>query len=306
LDQFGGFSKALQSSFFAWHGTAAGAIAPICNTGFDPSRRSGQAYGPGEYFGWTASVSHGYCRGGTNMLVAVILKGSHVHERSGFCYVVNNPKDWSFSYCLPLLVISYNTSMTTPPAFLRAPKSASTSSSSPSTSHASLPPATWNAPFRWHWAMDNGKFEPYNDDINSLLETYYDQYKRGGASSVTTPPLIRYVDDIPQPYHIDFANNIQTNCKTGYRRNIMREEKDVLSSGGTAWYYQDDSGGWRRYESMIEGQIQQRYLAYLKGGPSVVSPITFPGRPESYELDFVKGTQKNLSSQTSRRINRSG
>jgi hypothetical protein len=36
------------SGFFAWHGTSEAAIPLICNTGFDPRVRAGQAMGPGE------------------------------------------------------------------------------------------------------------------------------------------------------------------------------------------------------------------------------------------------------------------
>jgi hypothetical protein len=49
--------------FFAFHGTAADAIKPICNQGFDPTRRRGQAYGTGEYFGVTPDISDGYSHG---------------------------------------------------------------------------------------------------------------------------------------------------------------------------------------------------------------------------------------------------
>eukprot|EP01124_Arcella_intermedia_P034387 TRINITY_DN8517_c0_g1_i4.p1 TRINITY_DN8517_c0_g1~~TRINITY_DN8517_c0_g1_i4.p1 ORF type:complete len:1293 (+),score=313.93 TRINITY_DN8517_c0_g1_i4:39-3881(+) len=56
-----------QKYFFAWHGTVEQAISPICWDGFDPLRRAGQACGPGEYFGWTSAVSHGYCRNGKNV-----------------------------------------------------------------------------------------------------------------------------------------------------------------------------------------------------------------------------------------------
>uniref|UniRef100_A0A6B2L6K5 RING-type domain-containing protein n=1 Tax=Arcella intermedia TaxID=1963864 RepID=A0A6B2L6K5_9EUKA len=96
-----------QSYFFAWHGTSFNAIAPICRGGLDPRYRSGQAYGPGEYFGWNAGVSYGYCRGGSHMLVFVILNGPHVHAIPGFCYVVNNPFG-DVAYCLPLLVVNFS------------------------------------------------------------------------------------------------------------------------------------------------------------------------------------------------------
>jgi hypothetical protein len=45
----------------------------ICNVGFDPHVRSGQAMGPGEYFGGAPTVSLSYCRGQGRMLVARVL-----------------------------------------------------------------------------------------------------------------------------------------------------------------------------------------------------------------------------------------
>ena len=59
-----------------FHGTAEANIHAICRDGLDPGRRGsavGQAYGPGEYFGGDASVSHGYCGGGRKMIIFVVL-----------------------------------------------------------------------------------------------------------------------------------------------------------------------------------------------------------------------------------------
>lgn len=41
----------VNNGFFAWHGAPAEAITSICCEGWDTKRRSGQAYGRGEYFG---------------------------------------------------------------------------------------------------------------------------------------------------------------------------------------------------------------------------------------------------------------
>ena len=59
-----------------FHGTDEKNIPAICKDGLDPGRRGtavGQAYGPGEYFGGDASVSHGYCKGGRKMIIFVVL-----------------------------------------------------------------------------------------------------------------------------------------------------------------------------------------------------------------------------------------
>jgi Poly(ADP-ribose) polymerase catalytic domain len=100
--------------FFAFHGTAATSIKPICMNGFDPRRRAGQACGVGEYFGVTAAVSHGYCRptnpqGPYSMIIAFLLNCPQLSSRPGFCHVMNNPLDWSYSLNLPVVVVSYGT-----------------------------------------------------------------------------------------------------------------------------------------------------------------------------------------------------
>ena len=105
-----------QSKFFAWHGTSEAAIPLICNTGFDPSVRRGQAMGPGEYFGGVPSISHGYTKGSSRMLVACVLNVPGVTTAghgspwvAGSQYVVvNNPVDFQTTFCLPLLVVTYN------------------------------------------------------------------------------------------------------------------------------------------------------------------------------------------------------
>jgi len=100
--------------FFAFHGTPPAGIKPICSDGFDPKRRAGQACGPGEYFGVSSAVSHGYsCRGNSqgpySMIIAFLLNCPQLSTRAGFCHVMNNPTDWSHAFNLPVVLVSYGT-----------------------------------------------------------------------------------------------------------------------------------------------------------------------------------------------------
>lgn len=105
----------LQDVFFAWHGTPSEAgIIGISHEGFDPKRRSGQACGPGEYFGQSASISHGYSRSLNRMFVAALLQVPETSKHGTFCYVVNNPLDGSFCFNLPLLVLTFDTNLPPP------------------------------------------------------------------------------------------------------------------------------------------------------------------------------------------------
>ena len=68
-------SKDKRKTCLAFHGTAEGNIPSICKNGYDPSRRSGQSYGAGEYFATTPDVSMGYCKSGKKMLLNELLLG---------------------------------------------------------------------------------------------------------------------------------------------------------------------------------------------------------------------------------------
>ena len=56
-----------------FHGTAEANVDIICEKGLDPTKRSGQAMGPGEYFGLDFNTALGYCKGGKKMLVFAVL-----------------------------------------------------------------------------------------------------------------------------------------------------------------------------------------------------------------------------------------
>ena len=284
--------------FFAFHGTAVDAIQSICSQGFDPTRRQGQVHGAGEYFGVTSEVSDGYSsrnscdREVKNMLVAFILRCHQIRTVDGFCYVVNNPVDWSYAFNLPVLIISYGHQTTAPVIFPNLPNTTVQKEND-----------RWHPPFRWHWLDDTHHFEPYTDTANVVLENLFEQYRSdGGKSCVTTEPIIRYVDDIPQTYEIDYINYLQTNTSTKHRRKI--ERRCVTSSKTNGWHFEDEQGGWTPYQSLIQDHIEQAYQSYAALlGPSTID-VQFPGRPEHYEINFRDGTQMNKRTAARKKIKR--
>ncbi|GIQ87122.1 hypothetical protein KIPB_009097 [Kipferlia bialata] len=96
---------------FGWHGTTAKAIPLISHHGFDPSYRSSQVHGPGEYFALTPSQGLRSCsRDDVRMILALLVR----NERFSTCgivsrsCVVNNPIHFRTTYCLPVMVVTFD------------------------------------------------------------------------------------------------------------------------------------------------------------------------------------------------------
>ncbi|DBA00647.1 TPA: LOW QUALITY PROTEIN: hypothetical protein N0F65_003576 [Lagenidium giganteum] len=316
IKELGGVMRAMPSAIFAWHGTSEDAVVPICWDGFDPKFRSAQVHGVGEYFGQSASVSYGYTRNGSRMLVAQLLHGAFFSKHGNICYVINNPTDWSKCYNLPVLVISFQ-SETTPPQFRRTKPSRLPqvlgllvpTQTSPMKNHDANGPmpetVAWQSPYRWHWRKDDGQFERYADTINHLIEEAY----QSRVASFRTPAIVRYLDDIPQEYIIHFASNaiVQQNAKTGYRRQLERRKVALPQLRDAQWEFFDTTRSqWRCYERSVYADIERAYVSYISGGShaSHKTRIRFPGRTEDYEIDFLLGVQTNLTSSTQRPVRR--
>eukprot|EP00615_Pteridomonas_danica_P010959 CAMPEP_0114329728 /NCGR_PEP_ID=MMETSP0101-20121206/1258_1 /TAXON_ID=38822 ORGANISM="Pteridomonas danica, Strain PT" /NCGR_SAMPLE_ID=MMETSP0101 /ASSEMBLY_ACC=CAM_ASM_000211 /LENGTH=361 /DNA_ID=CAMNT_0001459463 /DNA_START=113 /DNA_END=1198 /DNA_ORIENTATION=+ len=303
----------LNDGVFAWHGTAEAAIQPICDNGFDPKRRSGQAYGPGEYFGINATTSaSGYAKGSKRLILCYLLKTSDFSRHSDYCYVVNNPVDSSYSFCIPLMVFGYDTENTLPD--FKQYKSIQHNFNDddgggilvPAMLQQACSTCEYITPYRWHWQADGMTMEPYNDHINSLLESFYDQYRsnRCSRSIMRTPFITRYLDDTPQEYDINFETSKQQNVQTKYQRHISRIQLKVPLLSNGKWCVKNDQNLWAFYDSLIQAEIETAYQNYSHGNAPSFKMITFPGRNETYEINFAKGIQTNSDSKTERMIKR--
>lgn len=312
LQQLGGLSK-LKEGFFAWHGTPSEAgVIGICLDGFDPKRRSGQAYGVGEYFGQTSIVSHSYSQSSGRMIVSYLLKVPQTSTHGNFCYVVNNPLDFYTAYNLPVSVITYqndNGSVNFPninpvPLCFALEKTENYQMKNDAILSQNIV-SDWKQAFRWFWTTDSGSFQPYTDTINAMIETNFSFYQNGnGPQTFTTPPIIRFIDDLPQNYNINFKENKQINQKTGYTRKIKREKVE-LPTLKVKWEYLDEFNKWQAFDTLALNSLETAFRNYYdRQGPSRLKGFNFPGRPESYTLDFVEGTQQNEQTNTVRKIRR--
>lgn len=146
---------------------------------------------------------------------------------------------------------------------------------------------------------------PYTDSVNVLLERGRDaSLVNPDAHVYATPPIVRFVDDKPMVYRVDFRANTQTNAKTGYVRAVSRQEVRVRTMpAGVAWEYLDDDT-WHAFDSLVQGVISTAFDAYRANRTGSVVDVAVPGRPEVYTLDFMRGTQRNSVSRREREIRR--
>ena len=103
-DKMMSLPKDERKTCLGFHGTPSTNIPNICQNGYDSSKRSGQAYGAGEYFATTPDVSLNYCRGGKQMLLNELLLGKSGihHTKHSSIVVMKDP-----AHDLPRFVITF-------------------------------------------------------------------------------------------------------------------------------------------------------------------------------------------------------
>eukprot|EP01124_Arcella_intermedia_P007825 TRINITY_DN14846_c0_g2_i1.p2 TRINITY_DN14846_c0_g2~~TRINITY_DN14846_c0_g2_i1.p2 ORF type:complete len:101 (+),score=9.24 TRINITY_DN14846_c0_g2_i1:3-305(+) len=72
------------------------------------------------------------------------------------------------------------------------------------------------------------------------------------------------------------------------------------------WFYLGDDNIWTKFEAAIQDTIETAYLGYYAGSGGGILVVSFPGRPENYKIDFLNGTQTNMTSGKIRKIQRMG
>jgi hypothetical protein len=310
------FRRLLNTAIFAWHGTKSDqAVAAICDAGFDPKRRSGQVYGRGEYFGIRAAISMGYAGQTNRLIVAGLLRVRETTVHRDFCYVVDNPCDCSVAFCLPILVLSYDSKLPEIPWILSAPQPlppvvvgavATTALLSLSSAKVGEAPAdVYIAPFRWEW-WDDTQFRPYTEDVSTMIESNLANYnERGGPPRFTTAPIIRFLDDVPQMYTIDFLRSVQKHPRTQNERRIRRSPVRLGPELQAQWEVLGDDGAWQKMDRLVVDRVESAFQQYCRGcGPSEIRNLEVVGRPERYTVSFVDGTQRNETSNKIRRVRR--
>ncbi|KAJ4455088.1 hypothetical protein PAPYR_10033 [Paratrimastix pyriformis] len=320
----------VSKGFFAFHGTRA--PKAVCWQGFDPSRRHVQQHGPGEYFSTKAATAECYSRddGKSQLLLVFILKSSGAllrEESTRRIFVVPNPIDWSQSYCLPVGVICTNPAA--PPDFTceeimlppcRLPNPDPDNIQSLDNLPQDLPPrpvsdpvewiATPTVVFQWFWRRDEGHWEPYRQENNSLIELGYELYTRHNgpaeceAGSVKQLPggetVAEYVVNFAEKGRIREGANVfgrqrpkDPNLHDDRSRAVKRVRVAVDPSPDAQWQYLE-GGQWLLMQS---DEINRAFEDYRAGGPGIIR-ITIKGRDDPYEVNLINPTQTQMNLRT--------
>jgi hypothetical protein len=153
-------------------------------------------------------------------------------------------------------------------------------------------------PFRFRWQENNGQFFRYPDEYSRQLNIAYEQ----GESATVLKSVVRFLDDQPQDYRIDFKTMTQMNTSSRYVRRIDRE---MIDQGPVEcmFEYLNEHNAWVAYDTTDQAHINQAFNAYRLGGPGTVS-MHLAGRPEIYRLNFAAAKQTNMNSNTDRSMRR--
>eukprot|EP00727_Mastigamoeba_balamuthi_P014761 m51a1_g9910 putative zinc finger (1720) ;mRNA; f:103451-112369 len=297
----------LASMVMCWHGSAEYAIAAICSSGWNVALRRGQVHGAGEYFGVTAAISHGYCKGSSRMIVALVAQGPWLKLVPSFCYVVANAADGASCYNLPVCVVSYGAQASEPLCIRSLASSAASGGVLGLGGSQPAAASSWRCPFEWSWRNDSGAMEPFGAQDNAEIERLYCRHRAqptGALGSLYRVQLRRNNDNAIRNYQVDFASMEQVNCATGYRRPLGRALRAVApapSSGAACWSFREAADTWLPYDSQSTRDAEALFQKYLAGGQGTAT-VAMRGR--QYELDFICGQQRNLITGVARPIKR--
>ena len=155
-----------------------------------------------------------------------------------------------------------------------------------------------NFSFQWSWQRNSGCFQPYDNQMNLMIEK---EYKFHNIKFIT-PSIGRISDGLPQTYTIDFEKNLQTNNITKYSRKIKREDVNI-SKVLTLWQFEDEKNVWKPFDRSSQIQIEAAYKKYcLSNSESALRGLRITGRPATYTIDFENNIQMNESSKRKRKI----
>ncbi|XP_071373213.1 uncharacterized protein [Centroberyx affinis] len=157
--------------------------------------------------------------------------------------------------------------------------------------------------FKWEFMGEEGQWTEYQAHRCSFdsaaIESQYQQNPQG--------QLHFRVDSFS--YTLDFSGMCQVNNNIGTKRSVRRTTaygSQLNSRTGTLprWRFQDVDGTWRDYAkgrgecSVSSQEIEIQYQQNLSG------TMSFNTRNFNYELDFSAMTQRNLSTNTTRSVQR--
>ncbi|XP_046878995.1 uncharacterized protein LOC124469629 isoform X3 [Hypomesus transpacificus] len=105
-------------------------------------------------------------------------------------------------------------------------------------------------------------------------------------------------------YTLDFTGMFQTNVSTGTCRAVRRTQGHLQATrAGPRWHFRDMDGTWREYSKSGGCSVssQDIEISYQQDSGGT---LTFTTRTSTYQLCFSTMTQRNLSTNTTRAVQR--
>lgn len=146
------------------------------------------------------------------------------------------------------------------------------------------------------WRQDQGmvpQLSPYPDVINISIENKFQELRDANfyQKSFETQPIVRFIDDKPQEYIIDFERMKQINKSTRYERDIIRQATGNArwtrsSNDNIIFEFLSEGNIWRPYDSLCQAVLRDQFQSYCDGGAAKIKDLRFPDRPEQYTISF--------------------
>lgn len=157
--------------------------------------------------------------------------------------------------------------------------------------------------FKWEFMGNEGEWTEYQAYICSYDSTTIESQYQLNPTGQLHFGINRF------SYTLDFTSMCQVNNNIGTRRAVRRiadfgSQQKSRTGDQPRWQFHDVDGTWREY-SKASGQCSvssQDIEAQYQNNPT--GTMTFTTQSFSYELDFSVKTQRNLSTNTTRQVQR--
>lgn len=316
---------------FGYHGTNnEQALSSICHDGYDPNRRSGQAYGEGEYFSaeYNEKYSIAGYSGSSGKLMVNVLLGGHWTCTSPHL-VVNNPKSSSSTilptYCLPVLVIQWGS---VNPKFTCVPPCGLAANESEVDAILVNPTANQDQYYKIK-VLRNGTMIMNYDVISTCGQTGTIPFGPGSTTQTISSNIPRSVATQVLKNHFQAHTQLSINPGTTpsqsvpgswVKCSIPSPPPPPVSGAGpgntpepevVVWQYHDPErggDGWHNYKTDPQSGINSNVVmenihSQHLSNPGMSQRVVRSG-PHAYTIDFTAMVQTNQQYKTQRSIRR--
>jgi len=163
---------------------------------------------------------------------------------------------------------------------------------------------------RWEWEDDDGNWNQYAKEDGELIEGSYQTEEPSFVTKDFSWNLKHQT-----LYKVDFENMIQINVESEVERNIRRlgpktkkskskEDVKLEDSVHSRWEWKDDDGNWCPFADEDNDLLEERYKSGPKGIFSTTEFSFNKTHNTVYVVNFKKGTQRNVETNSVRPIRR--